>query len=168
MSDDWTGVVRLEGGLPAITFRRRYGTDVDDLWSAVTEPERLGRWLATVTGDLRPGGDVVVTFDDGSDPDQRTTGRILACEPPSVLEVEWGIPGEAESVVRVELADVDGGAELRLDHRRLPARQAAGYGAGWHCHLDTLDAYLRGVEPPDWGARWSALLPDYTERLASA
>ena len=48
------------------------------------------------------------------------------------------------------------------------AAQAAGYGAGWHCYLDTLDAHLRDVEPPDWDARWSVLLPGYVERLASA
>ncbi len=27
-----------------------------EVWSAATEPERLGRWFADVTGDLRVGG----------------------------------------------------------------------------------------------------------------
>ena len=33
-----------------------YDTDLADLWSAITEPDRLARWVATVEGDLRLGG----------------------------------------------------------------------------------------------------------------
>jgi uncharacterized protein YndB with AHSA1/START domain len=28
-----------------------YDTDVDDLWEACTNPERLARWIAKVSGD---------------------------------------------------------------------------------------------------------------------
>ena len=45
---DGRGVVRLSDRLP---------TDPDDLWSALTEPDRLRRWLGEVTGDLREGGE---------------------------------------------------------------------------------------------------------------
>jgi hypothetical protein len=46
-SADGKGVVRIED---------RYDTDIDDLWSAVTDPGRLARWYGQVEGDLRPGG----------------------------------------------------------------------------------------------------------------
>ena len=46
-SADGTGVVRIED---------RYDTDIDDLWSAITEPDRLARWFGQVEGDLRIGG----------------------------------------------------------------------------------------------------------------
>ena len=46
-NDDGTGVVRLE---------ERFDTDVEDLWSALTDPERLARWLGEVDGDLTVGG----------------------------------------------------------------------------------------------------------------
>jgi uncharacterized protein YndB with AHSA1/START domain len=45
---DGTGVVRLED---------RFDTDIEDLWSALTEPRRLARWLGEVEGDLRAGGE---------------------------------------------------------------------------------------------------------------
>src|SRR5258708_36639888 len=45
-SADGTGVVRVED---------RYNTDIDDLWSALTDPRRLARWHGQVTGDLRLG-----------------------------------------------------------------------------------------------------------------
>src|ERR1700761_412341 len=44
---DGRGIVRIE---------ERFDTDVADLWSALTEPARLGRWLGEVDGDLRLGG----------------------------------------------------------------------------------------------------------------
>ena len=46
-SADGTGVVRIE---------ERYDTDIDDLWSAFTDPRRLARWYGEVDGDLRHGG----------------------------------------------------------------------------------------------------------------
>ncbi|HET6969846.1 MAG TPA: hypothetical protein VFH92_01865, partial [Phenylobacterium sp.] len=35
---------------------RRYDTDVDDLWDALTSAERIPRWFLPVTGELKLGG----------------------------------------------------------------------------------------------------------------
>ena len=48
-SVDGAGVVRMED---------HYDTGIDDLWSALTDPQRLARWIADVEGDLRVGGGV--------------------------------------------------------------------------------------------------------------
>jgi uncharacterized protein YndB with AHSA1/START domain len=37
-------------------LRRVYDTTVEDLWDALTNPERLPRWFLPVSGDLRLGG----------------------------------------------------------------------------------------------------------------
>ena len=47
-SADGKGIVRIED---------RYDTDIDDLWSALTDPDRLARWYGEVEGDLRLGGE---------------------------------------------------------------------------------------------------------------
>ncbi len=74
-SADGTGVVRIED---------RYDTDINDLWSALTEPSRLARWFGQVEGDLRPGGEFRLYLEsDGWD----GTGRVEACEPPRRLLV---------------------------------------------------------------------------------
>lgn len=52
-SADGKGIVRMEN---------RYDTDIDDLWSALTDPRRLARWIAEVDGDLRPGGEFSARF----------------------------------------------------------------------------------------------------------
>jgi hypothetical protein len=60
-SADGKGIVRMED---------RYDTDIDDLWSALTDPGRLARWLGEVEGDLRLGGEFRARFSpaDGKAP----------------------------------------------------------------------------------------------------
>src|SRR5215831_17845193 len=74
-SADGRGVVRMED---------RYDTDIDDLWSAVTDPARLARWFGTVEGDLRPGGEFRLSIQSSG---WDGTGRVVACEPPRRLRV---------------------------------------------------------------------------------
>ena len=69
-SADGKGVVRIED---------RYDTDIDDLWSAITDPGRLARWFGQVEGDLRTGGEFRLSV-EASGVDSR--GRVEACEPP--------------------------------------------------------------------------------------
>lgn len=38
------------------TIRRSYDADIEDVWDACTNPERLPRWFLPVSGDLRLGG----------------------------------------------------------------------------------------------------------------
>src|SRR5579875_2122320 len=73
-SAEGTGIVRMED---------RFDTDIDDLWTALTDPARLARWLGEVEGDLRLGGEFRARFYDGWE----GTGRIEACEPPRHLLV---------------------------------------------------------------------------------
>jgi uncharacterized protein YndB with AHSA1/START domain len=74
-SADGKGVVRVED---------RYDTDINDLWSALTEPGRLARWYGRVEGDLRPGGEFRLYIESA---DLEGTGRVEACEPPRRLLV---------------------------------------------------------------------------------
>src|SRR4029453_4105174 len=68
-SADGAGVVRIED---------RYDTDIDDLWSAITDPVRLARWHGQIEGELRPGGEFRLYLEAD---DIDSTGRIDACEP---------------------------------------------------------------------------------------
>ena len=47
-SVDGEGVVRMED---------RFDTGIDDLWGALTEPDRLARWYGEVEGELSQGGE---------------------------------------------------------------------------------------------------------------
>jgi uncharacterized protein YndB with AHSA1/START domain len=50
-SVDGEGVVRMED---------RFDTGIDDLWGALTDPDRLVRWYGEVEGELSQGGEFTV------------------------------------------------------------------------------------------------------------
>ena len=56
------GALRSHDGTGVVTVQDRFDTDIDDLWSAITDPDRLARWLGQVEGDLRVGGSSARTF----------------------------------------------------------------------------------------------------------
>jgi uncharacterized protein YndB with AHSA1/START domain len=97
-------------GQPAYVVRasRVYPTDVDDLWDAISNPERIPRWFLPVSGDLRLGGRYQLQGNAG--------GEITTCEPPRHLAVTWAMGGGAPSWVDVRLSKHKEGALLVLEH----------------------------------------------------
>lgn len=156
------GIMRRDADRLAVRFERTYATDAEDLWDAVTRPERLGRWLMPVTGDLRVGGRYRLHVPD----DERAGGEILRCEAPRELDVTWEFGDEVVSRLEVRVRPAGEAAVLLLDHSRLPQDQGAGYGAGWQTYLEALDAFLTGTRAAEWDARWSQLVPGYKQVLA--
>jgi uncharacterized protein YndB with AHSA1/START domain len=154
------GELRHDRSGRAVRFERHYATDVEDLWAACTDPDRLARWFADVAGDLNVGGKAFIGFRDGD----HTEISIRRCEPPHALELDWAFGEEAMSVLSVELTTSDdGGTLLVLDHRALPTSSAPGYAAGWHAYLDLLEACVAGREPSTWQQRFNELIGDYRE-----
>jgi uncharacterized protein YndB with AHSA1/START domain len=147
-SDEGGGVVRL---------RARYETDVEDLWSSVTDPQRLAKWYGVVNGDLSDGGEfTAVVHASGWD----GRGRIGACVPPRRLAVTmWEQEGK-EHAVAAELVD-DDQANLVLEVRGLPLDLVWAYGAGWQVHLEDLGTHLAGREGRNPPTRWDELEPLY-------
>src|SRR5262245_18019672 len=70
------GTLRAAGDEGAVRMEDRFDTDVDDVWSALTDPGRLARWLGEFEGDLRPGGEFRAHF---SATGWHGTGRVDAC-----------------------------------------------------------------------------------------
>jgi uncharacterized protein YndB with AHSA1/START domain len=144
-----TGIVRMED---------RFDTEIDDVWSALTDPRRLKHWIGEVKGDLRLGGQFHRRFfASGSE----GTGRVDACEPPRRLLVTLD-PGQSdESVVEVRRAADIGGTSLVWETRGLPLDKLAAYGAGIQLHVEDLAAHLARADPGDADARWGQLQSAY-------
>jgi uncharacterized protein YndB with AHSA1/START domain len=148
-SVDGNGIVRMED---------RYDTDIDDLWSALTDPRRLARWIAQVEGDLRLGGEFHARFTSAWE----GTGRVEACEPPRRLVVLTKETGALDEHVVEATLTADGDQTiLVIEERGLPIEHLAAYGAGWQIHVEDLAAYLAGRERCDMKARWDELIPAY-------
>lgn len=154
-SADGKGVVRIED---------RFDTDIDDLWSAFTDPRRLARWLGEVEGDLRLGGDFSARFFASG---WEGNGQVQACEPPHRLLVRTtDAEEEEEHEIEVWLSRAGDATMLVLEERGMPVDQLAGYGAGIQIHVEDLAAYLAGRDRvPE--SRWNELLPAYRDLKAS-
>lgn len=148
---DGKGVVRIED---------RYDTDIDDLWSALTEPHRLARWIAEVDGDLRLGGEFQARFTSGWE----GTVRVQACEPPRrLLLLTRDTVEPQEGVIEATLTADGDQTVLVIEARGLPVEQLAAYGAGWQVHAEDLAAHLARQERCDIRARWEQLIPAYQD-----
>ncbi len=155
-SADGKGVVRMED---------RFDTDIDDVWSALTDPSRLARWLGEVEGDLRLGGEYRFRFfASGSE----GTGRVEACEPPQRLLLSHGLGQPDVKVIEATLAADGGQTILVVEERGMPLDLLAAYGAGVQVHVEDLAAHLAGRERVNADARWDELQPAYDDLAANA
>ena len=150
-SAEGKGIVRVED---------RFDTEIDDVWSALTVPSRLGRWYGEVEGDLRLGGEYRAhLFASGWE----GTGRVEACEPPQRLVVRIKDADEPdEGVIEVTLT-ADGDQTIVVwEERGMPPDLLSAYGAGVQLHLEDLADHLAGRERRDDAkARWDELHPAY-------
>jgi uncharacterized protein YndB with AHSA1/START domain len=149
-SAEGKGVVRIEAS---------FDTDLDDVWSALTDPSRLSNWIGEVEGDLRLGGEFRFGF---SATGSEGTGRVEACEPPRRLLVTRALGQPDEDVIEATLTTENDQTILVWDERGMPLDQVAAYGAGVQIHVEDLAAYLAGRERrEDVKARWDQLQPAY-------
>ena len=155
-SADGNGVVRIED---------RYDTDIDDLWSALTDPRSLAHWMCDVEGDLRLGGEFRARFFASG---WEGTGRVNACEPPRRLLLQTMQPGQVdEHFIEVTLAADGDQTILVWEERGMPLDLVAAYGAGVQVHVEDLAAYLAGRERVDAANRWDELQLAYQDLAAN-
>ena len=152
-SDAGEGVVRMED---------RFDTGVDELWAALTEPDRLAQWFGEVEGELSKGGEFRASIALGGD----RTGLVEACEPRRRLLLTMRDPdpqpGQPEQTV-IEAQLIAEGVQTRLvwEERGMPVDLLPAYGTGIQIHVEHLADYISGRELCNVDARWNELLPAY-------
>ncbi len=170
MTSLFGSVARVGAGYD-LEFERVLATDVDDLWSALTEPDRLARWMNVYTGGLRLGGTWQALLDDGS---VYCTGTVTECDPPRSFTTTWHAIEEQPTTLRITVEPTTDGARLLLRHEGV---QSIYYGPGWQTYLEQLDDYLGAagsseVDPSRtpgvaWDARFAQLRAPWDERFGS-
>jgi uncharacterized protein YndB with AHSA1/START domain len=151
------GQLREEDGLGVVRVEDVYPTSVDDLWSAITDPDRLQRWIARVDGDLRLDGRFTATFTSGWE----GSGIVEVCDAPRSLRVRMSQPGADSTTMEAQLTAEGDATRLVIEERGLPLADYADHGAGWQAHVEDLRAHLDGDEPLDWLQRWRELSAAY-------
>ena len=128
-----------------VRLRRRYQAPADDVWDALTNPKRIGRWFLPISGEYRIGGRFQFEGNAG--------GEILLCERPHRLRATWvyGEVGEAPaSELEIRLTPAgDDATILELEHTAVvPDEMWSQYGpgavgVGWEQGLLGLELHLR-------------------------
>ena len=140
-----------------IRFERRLPHPPERVWSALTEPEELRRWWGDVETDLVEGGRFTIRWLNTDEKGKSLVmdAAITELDPPRALQVE----GDPHGVLRFELEPQPGGGTLLTftSTPDLPDEFRSRTLAGWHYHLDGLEAALDGGEVelhalpnPDW------------------
>jgi len=172
------GVLETAGDKHVVRFQRHLAHPIERVWAALTEPSRLGDWLAGDSSDieLRVGGRVhLAGHDDGIE------STVLALDPPHLIEYGWKTKTWDGGTIRWEVSEQDGGSRLRLTHRMPEIDLTADREimkrmgldpdtfppiprtlAGWHTMLDRLERTLEGGDqlPDD---HWKTLFDQYAD-----
>jgi uncharacterized protein YndB with AHSA1/START domain len=158
--DETCGAVRVEDV---------YDTDIDDLWKACTTPERLARWIAEVSGDLRVGGAIHAVFTST----WTGPGRIDVCDAPHHLLLTMEPGTDDESQMEAWLTEEGSKTRLVVEERGLPVDKLYLHGAGWQAHLEDLwrslvedrpahpEPWTEHTPATAWRRRWDELKPAY-------
>jgi len=138
----------------AVIASRTYATGIEDLWDAITNIERIPRWFAPVSGELRLGGRYQI--------EGNASGTVTACDPPNSFRLTWEFAGNV-SWVTVTLTRADDEAtHLELEHLAVidpdwEARYGPGAGGvGWDLSLLGLGQHIdtgAGL-PPEASTEW--------------
>ena len=142
------GSRRIAGGEGrSVIIRRRYDAPIDDVWDALTNPERIGRWFLPISGDYRIGGRYQFEGNAG--------GEILSCERPHRLRATW-VYGEITSDADISEIEIlltpagDEATDFEMEHTaivpddRWDQYGPGAVGVGWDMGLLGLTLHLSG------------------------
>lgn len=152
-SVDGEGLVRMED---------RFDTGIDDLWGALTDPDRLAHWYGDVEGEVSEGSEFRVHIHLAGP----RTVRVQAFERPQRLLLTVRDPnpqpGQPEQTSLAAQLTAEG-AQTRLvwKERGMPINLLPAYGAGIQIHVEHLADYINGRELSNIESRWNELFPAY-------
>ena len=137
-----TGRIDRDGDRRTLVLTRQFRAPIGSVWAAVTEPERLARWIGTVTGDPATGRVAFRMTAEGPDAPEEDV-EIRECVPPRTLKltIRWG-----DNVWHLELAleEADRVTTLTFVQPDLDLDDAVSVGPGWEFYLDRLVAAESG------------------------
>ena len=129
----------------AVRISRTYDSPIEDVWDALTTPERISRWFLPISGDYRLGGRYQLEGNAG--------GEIVDCERPRRLKVTWEYGPDAgpASEVELRLSPAEAGSTtVELEHVAIVPDEMwdqfgpGAVGVGWDGGVLGLGLHLRG------------------------
>lgn len=139
-------------GTSVVEHEVRIAASPETVFSHLTDPVKLARWMGEATIDPQPGGVFRAATLNGS----LLLGEFVAVEPYRRIVFTWGfeerwfeMPPQSTEV-EVTLTPEGEGTTLRLVHRDLPEEAVDFHRMGWGHYLERLVIAGRGDDPgPD-------------------
>jgi uncharacterized protein YndB with AHSA1/START domain len=159
-----TGTIELKDGRHVLVQTRQFRAPIEDVWAAVTDPERLARWIGTWTGDPTSGSVLFRMLFEGEEHPGETM-EIRVCEPPHRLHLTSHF-GDVVWLLELDLAHADGVTTLTFSQPGITQEQVGDVGPGWDYYLDRLVDVETGADPSQ--RSWDEYAPTgshYTEQF---
>ena len=135
-----TGRIDTTDGVRRLVIERELRAPIHDVWAAVTEPDRLVRWIGTFTGDPASGRVLFRMTAEGEDASEDDM-EIRECDPARRLAVTSQV-GDERWQLELDLVERDGGTVLTFTQPDIDPVAAESVGPGWEYYLDRLVAVL--------------------------
>jgi uncharacterized protein YndB with AHSA1/START domain len=136
------GRVTKESDGYKVVFERSLNHNIQTVWDAITNPEKLKIWFTDFEMEFRKGGKLKILF---RDTDKTVThGEIISIDPPTKFVWTW----EGELAVWELQSEGKNKCKLKLTYSKLADRYAVGAPAGFHSLLDQLYVVLEGRTDP--------------------
>lgn len=141
-----------------LRLSRRLKAPREAVFRAFTDPVELAKWfgpegisVGNVKIDLRPGGGYSLDFNETDGGVHGLSGVYREIRPPERLVMTWtwghGDMAGIETLVTIELAEVDGETDLTLVHEGLPSDESRDlHNKGWTSTFNCLDQLLEQGE----------------------
>lgn len=130
-----------------VSGSRTYEAGIEELWDAVTNPERISNWFAPISGELKLGGRYQLEGNAG--------GKITRCEVPNAVDLTWEFQGNT-SWVTIRLEPDEDCTRLTLEHligqdeaseKHWKKYGPGATGVGWELGFLALGRYLKKGAP---------------------
>ncbi len=160
-----TGTLTSTAAGADLVITRHHPAPVEEVWAALTEPERTARWILRWSGEVPEDGrvEVVLTAEEG---EPTSTLQLVACAPPEHLHVQM-VDEHGSWDLEVRLTGTATGTDVQLVQHLADPAEASGVGPGWEYYLDRLGAEVSGGSAPDFEDYHPALVTHYEAALAA-
>lgn len=136
-----------------VTISQSYDTEQNDLWDAVTNIERIPRWLMPISGDLTVGGSYQLEGHAG--------GTALTCDPPKNFTATWEFGGGVSWIDVTVSAEGPTRSRLVIEHiahvdDHWDQFGPGAVGMGWDSMVLGLAIHIAtgAAIDPSFGQRW--------------
>ncbi|HLF35608.1 MAG TPA: SRPBCC domain-containing protein [Cyclobacteriaceae bacterium] len=134
-----TGKITKQPDGYTVHFERILPHAIEEVWDAITNPEKLKFWFTDIEMELKPGATITFHFRD----ENKTVshGKVVSVDRPNKFVFTW----ETELGVWELFNEGKNKCRLVLTYSRLADEYAVSAPAGFHILLDRLEGVLKGT-----------------------